>query len=215
MRCTTKMRIVEILRLWEMGLSQREIANSVKCGKTTVGEIQHRCMDAGQTYDQASHMTNNELRELLYPDSFGKKSNAPDPPWEEIQRVLQSRDNRRNMRYIWEQDYASSLSYSQFCRRYKDWKDEAGKNVVMPINREPGRELFVDWVGDTLDCVVDDATGEMLTAHFFVTTLGDGSYPFVEAFPGREVGQVDQGSCRRSWVVRHVHRCDLVVNGKK
>lgn len=36
-----------------------------KGGKTTVGEIRHRCMDAGLTYDQASHMTNNELRELL------------------------------------------------------------------------------------------------------------------------------------------------------
>lgn len=26
-----------------------------------------------KAYDQASHMTTNELRELLYPDSFGKK----------------------------------------------------------------------------------------------------------------------------------------------
>ena len=56
MRCKEKTRIVEILRLWEMGLSQREIANSVKCGKTTVGEIQHRCMHVGLTYDQASHI---------------------------------------------------------------------------------------------------------------------------------------------------------------
>lgn len=106
MRCTEKMRIMEILRLWEMGLTQREIANSVKCGKTTVGEIQHRCMDVGLTYDQASHMTNNEIRELLYPDSFGKKANVPDPPWKDIHKVLQSRDNRKNMRYISESIFA-------------------------------------------------------------------------------------------------------------
>lgn len=195
MRCTAKMRIMEILRLWEMGLSQREIANSTKCGKTTVGEIQHRCMNVGLTYAHASHMTNNEIRELLYPDSFGRKSNVPDPPWKEIHRILQSRDNRKNMRYIWEQDYARSMSYSQFCRRYKDWKDEAGKNVVMPINHEPGRELFVDWVGDTLDCVVDEPTGELLTAHFFITTLGDSSYPFVEAFPDEKADK---------WIKGHV-----------
>jgi transposase len=195
MRCTEKMRIMEILRLWEMGLTQREIAESVKCGKSTVGEIQHRCTEAGLNYDHATTMTNNEIRELLYPDSFGKKSSVPDPPWEGIHKVLQSRDNRKNMRYIWEQDYASSMSYSQFCRRYKDWKDEAGKNVVMSINREPGRELFVDWVGDTLDCVVDESTGELLTAHFFITTLGDSSYPFVEAFPDEKADK---------WIKGHV-----------
>ena len=51
MRCTEKMRIMEILRLWEMGLTQREIAESVKCGKSTVDEIQHRCTEAGLNYD--------------------------------------------------------------------------------------------------------------------------------------------------------------------
>ena len=62
MRCTEKMRIMEILRLWEMGLTQREIAESVKCGKSTVGEIQHRCTEAGLNYDHATTMTNNEIR---------------------------------------------------------------------------------------------------------------------------------------------------------
>jgi transposase len=195
MRCTEKMRITEILRLWQMGLTQREIADSVKCGKSTVGEIQQRCKNAGLTYDQALQMTNNELRELLYPDSAPKKIGADDPPWESIHKVLQSRDNRKNLRYIWDTDYAKAMSYSQFCRRYKEWKDEAGKNVVMPINREPGRELFVDWAGDTLDCVVDESTGELLTAHFFITTLGDSSYPFVEAFSDEKADK---------WIKGHV-----------
>ena len=52
----------------------------------------------------------------------------------------------------------------------------------MAINRMPGREMFVDWMGDTLNCVTDSETGEVLTAHFFIATLGDSSYPYVEAF---------------------------------
>lgn len=52
--------IAEIWRLWEMGLSQREIANSVKCGKTTVGEIQHRCMDVGLTLILSDEYTRNQ-----------------------------------------------------------------------------------------------------------------------------------------------------------
>ena len=55
--------------------------------------------------------------------------------------------------------------------------------MVLPQEREPGKELFIDWIGDTLPSVVDCNTGEIHDAHFFVTTMGDSSYPFVEAFP--------------------------------
>jgi DNA-binding NarL/FixJ family response regulator len=39
MRYEEPVRIIDILRLWEMGFSQREIAASVKCAKSTVGEV--------------------------------------------------------------------------------------------------------------------------------------------------------------------------------
>ena len=54
---------------------------------------------------------------------------------------------------------------------------------MLPQEREPGKELFIDWVGDTLACVTDSETNTIREAHFFVTTMGDSSYPFVEAFP--------------------------------
>ena len=38
MRCEEPVKILEILRLTEQGYSQREIDQSVKCGKSTVGE---------------------------------------------------------------------------------------------------------------------------------------------------------------------------------
>ncbi len=67
---------------------------------------------------------------------------------------------------------------------------------IMIQSREPGKELFVDWMGDTLDCVVDSSTGEVLTAHFFVATLGDSSYPYVEAFPDEKLDK---------WLQAHVN----------
>ena len=45
MRCEEPVKIIEILRLWEQGYSQREIAASVKCAKSTVGEVQRRCKE--------------------------------------------------------------------------------------------------------------------------------------------------------------------------
>lgn len=39
MRCVEPVKVIEILRLTEQGYSQREIARSVKCGKSTVADV--------------------------------------------------------------------------------------------------------------------------------------------------------------------------------
>ena len=187
MRCLDHMKVTEILRLSEMGyFTLREIAASVGCSKTTVGEILTRCKECGLTYADASAMTADRINELIYPESFGRKPVKGEPDWEAIHKELQ-KNPRRNLQYIWEEEYRPSnpdgYSYSRFCALYKRWKDRTGKQVVLPQEREPGKELFIDWIGDKLPCVVDSETGELHEAHFFVTTLGDSSYPFVEAFP--------------------------------
>jgi len=201
MRCEEPVKILEIVRLTEQGYSQREIAQSVKCGKSTVGEIQKRCRNCKLRYETAVLMTNDEIKMLLYPDSFGRSVKG-DPDWPTIHQRLQA-NKRLNLQYLWEEYKAENtegLSYSRFCNRYLAWKNESGKNVIMVQNREPGKELFVDWMGDTLDCVVDSATGEILAAHFFVATLGDSSYPYVEAFPDEKLDK---------WLLAHVNalRC--------
>lgn len=197
MRCEESVKIIEILRLQEQGHTQREIARSVKCGKSTVGEIQKRCRTHGLNYPKASGMTNEEIKRLLYPDSFGRLLKE-DPDWKKLHERLLA-NKRLNLQYLWEEyrlDNNQGLSYSRFCKRYHDWKNESGKNVVMVQNREPGKELFVDWMGDTLDCVLDNSTGEILSAHFFVATLGDSSYPYVEAFPDEKLDK---------WLQAHVN----------
>ena len=202
MRCEEPVKIIEILRLIKEGYSQREIAASVKCGKSTVGEIERRCGEYGMTYERASAMTDDAIKATLYPDSFGQPA-KPGPDWENIHKRLESH-KRLNLQYVWEEYRATSpegLSYSQFCRRYRKWQDETGKHVIMAQNREPGRELFVDWIGDTLPCVVDGITGEMFEAHFFVAVLGDSGYPYVEAFPDEK---------QDKWLLGHVHALEWI-----
>ncbi len=187
MRCLEFMKVSEILRLFEMNLfTYREIADSVGCSKTTVGDILSRCKTCGLTYATASTITQDEINALIYPDSFGPKQVKEEPDWEQIHARLQS-SRKINLQYIWENEYRpehpDGYSYSRFCAKYIAWKKKTGKKVVLPQEREPGKELFIDWIGDTLPCVTDYNTGEVHEAHFFVTTLGDGSYPFVEAFP--------------------------------
>ena len=213
MRCLEYMKVIEILRLKEMDqFTYRDIASSVGCSKTTVGDILHRAKECHLTYDDARVMTQDDINALLYPESFGRKQVKDEPDWEQIHSRLQS-SHRINLRYIWEEEYRpenpEGYSYSRFCAKYVAWKKATGKKVVLPQEREPGKELFIDWIGDTLSCVMDRETGELHDAHFFVTTLGDGSYPFVEAFPNEtqlywNQGHIDAlewyGGCPRIFV---------------
>ena len=61
MSCEEPVTIIEILRLTEAGHSQRQIAASVRCSKTTVGEIQKSCREIGLSYDQASLVTGDDF----------------------------------------------------------------------------------------------------------------------------------------------------------
>jgi transposase len=188
MRCSEIVNILEILRLSELGLTHREIAASVKCGKTTVGDVKKRCENAELTYAVAKELSNTEIEKRLYP-SKAVAANKPPPDWESVHKWLKS-GKRRNLQYAWEEyrlKEPNGLGYSQYCRQYKIWKDTTGKTVAMVQTHEPGDKMFLDWVGDTLDCVVDPDSGEVFTAHFFVAVLGYSCYPYVEAFPNEQM----------------------------
>ena len=182
------MTVLEILRLTEKGHSQRQIATSIKCSKTTVYEIQKRCREIGLSYSQATELTDPELKSLVYPVYSNRKMIKPDPDFDSIQKALQ-KDPKKNLQYVWE-DYRlnkpDGLSYSQFCERFKRWKNESGQNVSMHIEREPGKEMLIDWMGDSLEIVYDAITGQVFKAYFFITTLGYSGYPYVEAFPDQK-----------------------------
>ena len=203
MRCIESVSILEIMRLWEQGLSQREIAISVNCGKSTVNDVQHRCRLADLTYGEASEMTNAAIRARLYPSKAREPEKKDGPDWEAVHTWLRV-GKRRNLRYAWEEyrlTKPAGLGYSQYCRRYHEWRDATGKTVTMAQNHEPGKEMFVDWMGDTLDCVCDPVSGELQTAHFFVAALGYSGYPYVEAFP-------DEGM--ENWLSANIHALEYM-----
>jgi transposase len=194
-RCEEPVTILEILRLTAKGLSQRQIADSVKCGKSTVGDIQRRCKQIGLDYDQASNFTGSEIKKLVYPVSSGRKANKYLPDFALIHQTLQAGSNK-NLQYLWEEyrlTYPEGLSYSQYCERYRRWKNNSSDQVTMHIEREPGREMFVDWMGKTLALVVDPITGQHFKVHFFATTLGYSGMPYVEAFADQKQQSWQQG----------------------
>ena len=56
------MKVIEILRMHEMGMSQREIGRSAGCGKSTIGDVLRLCKANGITYEIATGLTEEDLQ---------------------------------------------------------------------------------------------------------------------------------------------------------
>ena len=195
MRRTEKMKIIEMLRLSEMGMSQREIAAGAGCGKSTIGDVLRLCKEKGITYETALRITDEELHTELYQTTNQSK---PMPDWKAIHEEL-ARHKNLNLQFMWEEyriQHTDGLCYSQFCHHYRQYRKTTDRQVSLYNERKAGELLEVDWMGDVLACVVDSATGELVSAHFFVAVLGYSHFPYVEAFPNEQ---------EAAWITAHVN----------
>ena len=57
----------------------------------------------------------------------------------------------------------------------------------MAVERVPGERVYIDWVGDQPELLVDPQTGELRKVHIFVTTVGVSSKIYAEAFPDEKL----------------------------
>jgi transposase len=176
------MKIVEMLRLNELGgLSHRQIATGAGCGKSTVSKVLKLCKDKGLTCEIASLMTDEELNAALYPKTVAHRANPFVPDWKAVHEEL-TRNKNLNLQFLWEEYhlvYPEGLGYSQFCKKYRAYREKTGKQPSLHHERKAGEIMEVDWMGDKLACVVDKDTGELTEAHFFVAILGYSGFPYL------------------------------------
>ena len=118
------MKIREALRLREMKLSNVDISRSIQCSRTTLIEMFRKCDDIEMDHAKASEMSDSELDQLLYPQASQPHIQIPDPDFATIQAELHRHPNL-NLKFIWDEYFKCTtrgLSYSQFCERYRRWR---------------------------------------------------------------------------------------------
>ena len=84
-------KIHDVLRLNEQGFSQREIAQSLSCARSTVGDTLCRAAAAGLTYPTARELSDGELYGRLYPGNAGSSRRRIGPDYEFLHRELRRR----------------------------------------------------------------------------------------------------------------------------
>lgn len=92
-----------------------------------------------------------------------------------------------NVAYCWleyKQDNPDGYEQSQFYELYNRFVEQHfGKcKVEMAVECVPGEKMYIDWIGDQPELLVNPEIGEIQKVHFFVTTFGISSLMFVEAF---------------------------------
>lgn len=189
------MKIREALRLRESGLNHTQIALSgtVGAARSTIIELFKRCDAAGLTYGNSMEMSDNELESTLYPrkhEGKRKRKEINEEAW-----FIRITTSGYDVQSIWEEyihQEPDGLSYGQFSRRVKQYRELKSPELSYPKQRKPGEVLEVDWSGDTLAIVYDSESEQWLKAHFFVSSMGFSEKIFVRAYPDeKEAAWID------------------------
>jgi transposase len=187
----------EILRLHSQGISQRSIAKSCECSRNTVSSTILRAQVAEMSWPLPKSMSDEELRKTLFPEQF-LPSERKMPDFEHIHKEMGR--SGVTLSLLWDeycQECRSSQEipymYTQFCKHYREYAVRT--KATMHIKHKPGEKTEVDWAGQAAT-IIDNITGELITAYVFVAALPCSQYAYVEAFLSMNL---------ESWINAHVN----------
>jgi transposase len=187
----------EILRLYSQGISNRNIAESLKCSRNTIKRVLERAAEEKINWPLPDNVSDRQLKQKI----FGKpvktlKRKIPD--FEYIHQEL-ARDGV-TLSLLWNEycencrmEGSRPLMYSQFCYHYQGY---ATKNkATLHIHHKPGDRMEVDWAGDKT-FILDNISGKQIPVHVFVAALPCSGYAYAEGFFSQNL---------ESWILAHVH----------
>lgn len=173
-------KIEEVLRLhYEGGLSNREIAQSVRTSPTTVGEYLRRARRVGIAWPLPEDLTESALEAALFPEPAASGVKRPDADWGRVHREMGKKG--MTLALLWQEyreQHPDGYQYSAFCEHYRAYA--RALPVTLRQSHAPGERLFVDYSGQTVP-VIDPVTAEVRHAQIFVAVLGASNYTYVEA----------------------------------
>lgn len=191
-------KVREVLRLHHGGLTIREIARSLKLGRSTVSDYLRRAGVAGVSW--SADLDPAALERLLFVPREEQRRGRPVPEWSEIHREL--RRKHVTLLLLWEEyrsQHSDGYQYSQFCQHYRRWEKNT-LGVWLRQEHRGGEKLFVDYSGDGIPWV-DPQSGEAREAQLFVAALGASSYTYAEATETQQL---------HDWLQAHVHALEHI-----
>lgn len=187
----------EILKLKNLGFSERNIALSCFCSRNTVSNVLKRASELNIFWPLEENQTNAVIQSTLFPKKKAQVTKRL-PNYSYIRKELLKNGVTRKL--LWTEymeecrlNGEEPLMYSQFC--YHIQQNEQKHRATMHINRKPGEQIEVGWAGDP-GFIMDPDTGEITKVHIFVGVMTYSQYTYVEAFINEK---------QHAWITAHVH----------
>jgi transposase len=181
----------EILRLsYELGLSQRDVAQGTGCSLGKVSAVLAKVREAGIADPLA--LRSKELGSLLYPPVKQQEGAKVEPDLEYIDREMKRKGV--TLFLLWEEyktEHPDGYMYTQFCKRYREYRKK--NQVYLRKVYKAGERVLVDWAGLTMHYA--DGNEKNYQAYLFVATLPASAYLYTEPFRDMKL---------ESWIDAHI-----------
>lgn len=116
-------KVKEILRLKHLGMSNRQIALSIKVSHSTIADYLCRAEKANISWPIPEDLDDSALAGMLFREEEAKPKLRVEPDYGYMHKELKKRGV--SLMLLWE-EYISShpdgYRYSQFCHLYRNWE---------------------------------------------------------------------------------------------
>lgn len=193
-------KALEVLRLWEQGVSKVKISQSVKIHRQTVRDYISRSRITGIKSQDLVTMPEGRYQEIFCTKKGGRRGNKPGLAYEHMEVELKKPGV--TLLLLWEEylsENPDGYSYSMFCDVYSKWKNK--QKVSMRMIHKAGKNSFVDYSGKRFPIYNRNNPDVVLfEAEIFVGVLGASNYTFFEASDNQKL---------ESWIGSHVRMFDF------
>lgn len=189
----------EILRYFNNGFSQRQIASLTNVSRGTVIKTIDAFKALNIPWKEVRLLNDEELSEVLFPKANAQSNSLYlEPDYESLSHELMKKGVTKKL--LWE-EYVQQCGtigkipykYTQFCVRFNRFLEVT--KATMHFDHTPAEKIEVDWAGQTLS-IEDSYTGEIFKAYLFVGVLPYSQYVYAEV-----TGDMKQ----ENWIMAHVH----------
>ena len=191
--------IVGVIDLRLRGESYDTIQKRYRIGSSTVTLIMKRFRALEVSIDDLKQMEPRKVEVAFYPPDNRRDQSIPMPDFEAIHTRMVALGKHADLSLIWleyKEEHPDGYQQTQFYKLYGDYVQAnfGAEEATMPVERVPGEKMYIDWVGDQPELLVDPGTGEIKKAHIFTTTLGFSSCVYAEAFVDEKIASFIAGT---------------------
>ena len=181
-------KIKQLLQLKKLGLSNRQIAKELKISRDKTNEYVRMAGRDPLGIDALLGLDDPILEKRFHPGNPAYTDSRMETFLEllpDFEEQLSHRHVTRQL--VWEEykrahpdGYEKSQFYFHLAQNLR-----ARKTPVSVLEHEPGKELFVDFAGDTLG-YVDVQTEELIKVQTFISTMACSDYTFAICVPSQK-----------------------------